>query len=265
MRALPSPRLGERRGWRHAAREVTRGGLAGLLTGVAMGGGGGRLAMRVASLLDPSARGRTTEAGFSVGEFTLDGTIELVLFGGIFTGIGLAVIWVVVRPWLPSRGAARYLMGAAIGVAMGGRFAIDGRNIDFFILDPAWGQASIFIVLAAVTGMAVVAVDGWLERRLPPPRNDLMIGYGIVAMIGLLMAVPSTLLFFRSEDCGCVSPPRLVGVVFIALAWLTAGSWVRGQVGSLAARWSPRAGPMFLLALVAAGLLHLAGEIAHFV
>jgi hypothetical protein len=243
------------------AREIARGGLAGLITGLAMGGGGARLAMRIASLIDPSARGRTTEAGFSVGEFTLGGTIGLVVFGGIFTGIGLAIIWVIVRPWLPNRGVGRYLVAALIGVAMGGRFAIDGRNIDFFILDPAWGQVAIFLLLSALTGAAVVAVDQWLERRLPPARRDLMIGYGIVAIIGLVLTIPSMLLYFRAEECACVSPPRLVGVFFIGLAVLTARSWF---VEDGSSQWTSRGGPVVLAAMVVAGLLHLGGEIAHF-
>ncbi len=264
MTSLPVARVGAGRGYRNAAREIARGGLAGLATGLVMGGGGGRLAMRIAALLDPAARGITTEAGATVGEFTLEGTVGLVFFGGIFTGIGLAVIWVVVRPWLPGRRAARILVAGVVGVALGGRFAIDGRNSDFFILDPAWAQAAIFIVLAAVTGMAVVVVDRWLERRLPPPRTGPMVGYGIVAALGLLLAIPSLLLYFRSEDCACVSPPRLVGVLLIGLAVLTARSWV-GGAGPGSSHWMARAGPILLGALVVAGLLHLGGEIAHFV
>lgn len=257
----PPPRM-RRLGFPNITREIARGGLAGLVTGLAMGGGGARLAMRIASLVDPSARGRTTEAGFSVGEVTIGGTIELVVFGGIFTGIALAIMWVIVRPWLPDRGAARYLVAALIGVAMGGRFAIDGRNIDFVILDPPWGQVAIFLVLAALTGPAVVAVDQWLEPRLPPPRRELMVGYGIVAAIGLVLTVPSLLLYFRADECACVSPPRLVGVFLIGLALLTARSWF-GDVGS--SQWTTRAGPIVLAAMVTAGLLHLGGEITHFI
>jgi hypothetical protein len=261
MTATAPPPVRRRPGYRHIVREIARGGLAGLITGLVMGGGGGRLAMRLAALIDPSARGRTTEAGFSVGELTLGGTVELVLFGGIFTGIGLAIIWVIVRPWLPNRGAVRYLVAALIGVAMGGRFAIDGRNIDFFILDPAWGQVTIFLVLSALTGAAVVAVDGWLERRLPPPRRHLMIGYGIVAAIGLILTIPSLLLYFRADDCACVSPPRLVGVFLVGLALLTARSWFVDD-GSYS--WIARAGPIVLAGMVIAGLFHLGGEITHF-
>lgn len=264
MNALAPPPVMRRLGYPNIAREIARGGLAGLITGLVVAGGGGRLAMRVASLVDPSARGRTTEAGFSVGEVTLAGTVEFVVFVGFFTGILLAIIWVVVRPWLPSRGAARYLVGALVGVAMGGRFAIDGRNIDFIILDPPLGQVAIFLVLATLTGAAVVAVDRWLERRLPPPRTNVVIGYGIVAVIGLVLTVPSMLLFFSAEDCACVSPPRLVGVFFIGLLLVTMASWlVAGE--SQASRVARRAGPIVLAAMIVAGLLHLGGEIAHFV
>jgi len=197
-------------------REIARGGLAGLITGIVLGGGGGRLAMRVSALIDPDARGRITEAGATVGEFTLGGTIGLVLFGGIFTGLALALLWVIVRSLLPSRPLFRYATAAAIGVAMGGRFAVDGRNIDFLILDPKAAQVGLFVLLAAVTGAAVVWVDALLERRLPPAEGRAMWWYGVVFLSGLLLAFPSILLMFSADNCACASPPRLPGLLLLA-------------------------------------------------
>src|SRR4051794_13712655 len=82
-------------------REIARGGLAGLLAGVIVGGLGGRLAMRAATLLLPEAVGRITENGNRIGDVTFDGTVALVIFGGLLAGVLAASTWVVIQPWLP--------------------------------------------------------------------------------------------------------------------------------------------------------------------
>ncbi len=250
----------------HPLREVARGGLAGLIAGIVMGGVGGRLVMRVSGLIDPSARGRFTEGGARVGEVTLAGTVGLVVFVGILSGLLIGVIWVVTRPWLPSRGGRRYAASAAIAVAMGARLAVEGRNIDFLILDPALGQAALFVALAALTGVFVAAVDGWLERRLPPARGGTGLLYGAMALVGTLLAVPPvTILFFSAENCDCVSPPRLPGALLIATGLLTLSAWIAGWRRVRLPSWAARAGSILLGLMVVAGLLHLGGEIAHFV
>ena len=62
-------------------------GVAGLLTGLLVAGGGGRLLMRIAAIAGhDDATGHLTDSGFRVGETTLGGTLELVLFIGLFAG-----------------------------------------------------------------------------------------------------------------------------------------------------------------------------------
>jgi hypothetical protein len=250
-------------GWL-VVREISRGGLAGLLTGIVFAGIGGRAAMRLASLIDRSAHGRTTEAGFTVGEFTLAGTIELVVFVGIFGGLFIAVVWVIVQQWLPT-GRARYAAGALVGAAMGGRMAVNGRNFDFVILDPGIGQATIFVVLAALAGTSVVAVDSWLEERLPAPRRGALAGYVLVAASGLVIAAAIPFAFFNTTDCGCVSPPRLPGALLIGVGLVTVATWVLRIRQRRWPSWVGRAASVGVVAMVTAGLLHLGGEIAHFV
>jgi len=46
-----------------AFRDITRGGLAGLIVGVLLAGIGGRVVMRLAALLVPAADGAFTENG----------------------------------------------------------------------------------------------------------------------------------------------------------------------------------------------------------
>jgi hypothetical protein len=245
-------------------REVSRGGLAALVAGVLFGGVGGRIAMRISALMDPSAGRRMTEAGARVGEITLGGTISFVIFVGIFTGIGLALIWVVVQRWLPTNRGYRYSAGAVIGIAMGGRFAIDGRNVDFLILGPKAGQVGIFLLLAAMTGVAVVGIDGRLERSLPRQSSAALAGYWAIAGLGLLATVPGLTLLFTNGGCQCVSPPRLPGAALIAVAGWTLWAWIAEYRRVATPPWLEAAARSSVFAMVVAGLIHLGGEIAHF-
>lgn len=54
--AVPNPSM-------DAFRDITRGGLAGLIVGVLLAGIGGRVVMRLAALLVPAADGAFTENG----------------------------------------------------------------------------------------------------------------------------------------------------------------------------------------------------------
>ena len=74
-------------------RHVGLTGAAGVAVGVVVGGLGGRLVMRIAALAAPdSVRGDLTENGFPIGDFTVGGTMQLLLFGGLLLGgIGAVV------------------------------------------------------------------------------------------------------------------------------------------------------------------------------
>lgn len=220
--------------------------------------------MRISALVDPSANRRITEAGARVGEITLGGTIGFVVFVGIFTGIGLAMIWVVVQRWLPQDRQYRYLAGAVIGIAMGGRFAIDGRNVDFLILGPKAVQVAIFLALAAVTGAAVVGIDGRLESRLPLQRRSAVAWYWMVAGLGLAVTVPGLMLLFTNGGCQCASPPRLPGAALVVVAGLTLWAWIAESRRIALPQWFDAAGRLSVFTMVVAGLFHLGGEIAHF-
>jgi hypothetical protein len=243
------------------AREIARGGLAGLIAGVLVGGLGGRAVMRISALIDSSAAGFTTENGATVNEFTLEGTIGLIVFGGIFAGLLVAFIWVIFQRWLPHRRLTRYAAATVVGVSLGGRAAIDGSNFDFRILDPPLVHAALFALLAGATATATLWFDRKLERRLPHESRG---AYWLIVVAGLAFATPLMLSFFREEDCGCLTPPRLVGVLLAVLGILTVISWVFEARGRTQARWLHRTGTVVAMAVVTAGLAHLFGEIAHF-
>ena len=100
-------------------RDITRGGLAGLVVGIVVAGFGGRLVMRLAALVVPSANGAFTENGNRIGEITFVGSVALIIFAGLAASIFLAVVWVAISPWLPGRGVVRGLVAMPIAIAFG--------------------------------------------------------------------------------------------------------------------------------------------------
>jgi len=245
-------------------REIARGGLAGLAAGVLVGGVGGRVAMRISFLLDPEARGALTEAGQRVGVFTLDGTFGLVVFGGLFAGLFGAFLWVVTQRWLPDRPSTRALAGTVVGIGLGARVAVDGDNFDFVFLDPPVLQATLFIVLAALTGAGIVWADRWLDTRLPDASGLALAVYSVMTIMGVGLAVPMMLTFFVKEPCSCRSLPWLPGGFVLATALITLAAWVIHARGVRQPVWMESVGRTFVTGAVISGMVHLAAEIAHF-
>ena len=99
--------------------------LAAAIAGTLVLGLGGRLVMRLAAALNPGATGRSTENGNVIGDITINGTVALVLFGGLLAGLAASVVWVAVAPWIPGRGVRRALLSVPIVIALGGLFLVD--------------------------------------------------------------------------------------------------------------------------------------------
>jgi hypothetical protein len=148
-------------------RDVTRGGLAGLVVGIVVAGFGGRLAMRLAALVVPSANGAFTENGNRIGEITLAGSAALVIFAGLAAAIFLAVVWVAISPWLPGRRPVRGLVAMPIAVAFGATALINADNPDFVVLGHDPFVVAILLALVAAMAPAMAVADGWFDRRLP--------------------------------------------------------------------------------------------------
>ncbi len=88
-------------------RRIGIAGLAALLGGVLVLGAGGRLAMRLSGAMaiinDPGTRLRLTGDGFRIGVITIDGSLGLVIFGGVFGSLIAAGYWALLKPHLPGR------------------------------------------------------------------------------------------------------------------------------------------------------------------
>lgn len=203
-------------------REITRGGLAGLVVGILLGGVGGRLVMRLAALLVPTAAGSATENGNVIGAITLDGTLALILFVGLFFGAVAGSVWVVVSPWLPAKPGLRAALAALIAVALGTAGLIDHRNPDFVILGRDPIVIASLVVLVALFGPALVLAERWFDRRLPHPRSGdtgILAGYALVTGLGTLLTALLILPLFLG------SALALSGVALVVVGLSTLASW----------------------------------------
>ena len=208
-RAAPTRDPGDGPGARLASATGRVAGMAagGLVAGVLVLGFGGRLLMRVLAATSPdSAQGRLTEAEEVVGAITLGGTLELVLFVGVFGGVAGLVLYAVLRRWLPDRSLVAGLVTAGIGAGLLAvpSGLVDPENRDFTILDPVWLAVALclgLIVTFALLG--AVLMDRWAASWPTPDRS-------VAGIAGLLPFIPLLLL-----------PPVAVGTAG-AIAWCAA-------------------------------------------
>ncbi|MEE9298839.1 MAG: hypothetical protein V3V29_07385 [Acidimicrobiia bacterium] len=235
-------------------------GLAGVIAGVLVGGIGGRIVMRGATLVS-SIRGVRTEAGARVGEFTLEGTIEIVVFVGIFSGLFGAVFYAVTRPWLmwagKWHGALFGIFLFAIGSATSD--ALNPDNRDFFLLDNNHLIVLMFFALFVLFGIAIAGLFSWLDRRLP--RFDkaapfIRVEYVVATALGLPLLFGVVRGLITRELCEC-DPPLVAGIAFFVLTFVTIATWVLGQSD----RNSRTAAAFRLAGWTALGVATLAGAI----
>ena len=178
-------------------RDIARGGIAGVVVGLLVAGLGGRLVMRVATILHEDRVGFRTENGEVIGAITLNGTLALMVFGGLGMGLLAGTIWVIVSPWIPGSGLSRALLTAVAAVALGTPPLVQRTNPDFVILahDPI--VVAMLVGLVGLVGLSIALVDDALDARWPHPRRRLatsMVAYVAITLVGvvlvLLLAVP---------------------------------------------------------------------------
>ena len=213
-------------------------GIAGVVTGVTVGGLGGRLFMRIAGAAAPtSAQGALTDAGFHVGEVTPGGTFGLVLFLGILMGITGGVLYAVFRPWLWWAGRFRGLMFGVVILAVGSATStmLDPTNRDFEILGNAALLVTMIVGLFLGYGVMIDWLYGVLDRRLPDGDGDQRLArilYTALTVSGFAAAVflvfPGMLFSDRDTFCTSCTPPVLASLLVVVtavgtLVWWTAG------------------------------------------
>jgi hypothetical protein len=203
-------------------RDIARGGLTGAIVGIVGAGIGGRIAMRLAALFVPEAKGAFTSNGFPIGVITFDGTVGLVL-AGLVIGLLAGTVWVVISPWIPGAGLGRAILSIPIAIGIGASGLIEPPNSDFLILRNDPRVAATLVLLVAVIGLLFGLIDDWLDRRLPHAaqsgRDNPALVYAILTGLGAVLIFPIAVFgFLGSNDPAKV---RLgVGLVAVGLATL---------------------------------------------
>ncbi len=237
-------------------RDIARGGLTGLIVGLVGVGIGGRVVMRLATLLVPESVGAFTENGNRIGNITLGGSLGLVILG-LVLGAMVATIWVVISPWIPGVGLRRALLAMPIAVGLGASRLIEGGNRDFFVLDHDRGVVGLLILLVAVIGLLFALVDDALDRRLPPATGRALTAYSVLTIVGLAIAMLVVLSMLSNPKTG------LMGVALLVVGLTTLGAWSFRSTGSDRATWLVVVGRVALVAAVAAGFAGALPEVTR--
>ncbi len=239
-------------------RDIARGGLAGLLTGLLVVGIGGRIVMRAAALLVPEAAGRLTDNGNQIGEITLSGTLNLLLAGGLFFGLLGATIWVVISPWIPGGFRTRAVLAMPTAVSLTGVALVQARNPDFQLLRHDATTVVLLLALVAVAGLAIAGFDAWLDRRLPSAGAS-----GPVDAIYLAVALAGGILIFPLVVLTYLAGETALGLALLAVGFATLLHWTfRYQGDPSPPAWLVTAGRGGLLLAVGLGALALAPDVA---
>ena len=162
---MPTPTTGRKRAWRLAAIP-----LVGVVLGMLVGGVLGRLAMFLLIHVDPGPRGMTSDDGFTMGQFTLSGSIQLVLACGQIGLIG-GIIYLLIRwllfgpPWF------RILsVTLASGIGLGSQL-VHTDGVDFNFLDPVWLPIALFVLIPALYGGLLTYIsERWVLGGWAPAR-----------------------------------------------------------------------------------------------
>ena len=136
--------------------------LAGAIAGFVAGGIGGRLFMSLLAALNPEATGVTSDDGFTIGQVTLSGTVNL-LFLCTILGAVAGLVWVAVRglrfgpPWWR---AVSMPLAAALVI---GDQLINPDGVDFTLLEPTLLAVGLTLAVPALATVIVTVLgDRWI-------------------------------------------------------------------------------------------------------
>jgi hypothetical protein len=204
--------------WRTGAARLSSAALIGFVTGATVGGVGGRIAMLVLRLTsNPSVLGLQSDDGFTIG--VVSSETAFLVTATAFLGVVGAVVYLVIRPWIPSR-LRPWASGIVAGVG-GGAAVIRPDGIDFRLLSPVSLAVAMFIVLPAAYGFVLAVL---VERRFQRPAGRRWHSFIGLALLIPLLPLPITLGLRPSITFGVI-----VAVVVI---------WFLGRGAGLVSMWT---------------------------
>lgn len=178
--------------------------LAGVPVGILVIGGGSRLAMFLLRLTSPdSVVGLESDDGFTIGQFTIVDTYNLLNLGG---GLGIvgAAACIAVAPWLVGPRWFRLFTVGLTAAALIGSMVIVPDGVDFRVLGPTWFAVVLFtglpfisavMLMLATDRIAAAAKPAGHERRrwMVPAVLLLVVPLGIFAFLVVSVVVAALL------------------------------------------------------------------------
>ena len=163
---------------------VVMGVLGGIAAGFLVGGIAGRLIMRILAMVNGENAGVMTENGNISGDITASGTIGLIIFVGLVSGLIGGLVYVIIRRWLPP---GRLLKGVVFGLILlcfFGTAVFDPDNVDFALFGPRQLSVALFALLFPLYGVVASLFVERFDRYVPPLFTRLSItvlGYLLIA------------------------------------------------------------------------------------
>ena len=202
-------------------RHAAVAGIAGVITGVVVGGLGGRLVMRLSAIAGPDhLTGGRTDNGNRIGDITVGGTLELLIFVGIFAGAFGAIAYLITEPWLEWPGRWHGLVFGFVLLLMTSSVVIEPENVDFALLRNQRFNVGMFSALFIGFGLLMGWVRGALDARLPRagPGSAAAL-YGVLVTFGVLLLFIFVATFFDEGERNDSDLEPMVGVFVVAMGW----------------------------------------------
>ena len=165
---------------------------SGFVSGLLIGGVGGRVAMFVLRLTsDPALRGAKTDDGFTIGVFSS----ETLFLLGVTAGLGIlgGLFYLIVRGWIPDRWRV-VVMTVYVGL-VGGAGLVSPDGIDFKALSPLSLAVAMFVAIAVAYGAAMpwlaelLLREGSVMRRRPWAWIVGLLPLALANVVGVLVLV----------------------------------------------------------------------------
>lgn len=207
-----------------AVRTLGVATVAGVSTGVLVGGLGGRLIMKLIALAaEPAATGRVTSNGNTVGDLTVEGTLAIVVFSGIFSGLIGGLLYLALRPWLQPLGRWRGLAFGGAVLALMGHSVLEPDNFDFRVFGPTALSVALFAALFLVFGLVIAPA---FDRFAAAARRSR--AAAVVAWLGVVPAILVIALGLGGTVAGLLGQNADIRPVF---GLLIVGTLLAGAVG----------------------------------
>ncbi|MGI8426937.1 MAG: hypothetical protein ACR2FO_06860 [Actinomycetota bacterium] len=212
------------------------GAVAGFVSGLLVGGIGGRLAMFLLRVTSGAAVvGRQSDDDFTMGSFT-PSTMFLVMAAAVMGVVG-GLCYSLARGWLPER--FRPLISAVLFALIGGVAVIKPGGVDFTLVKPAALSIFLFILLPGIYGYCVAKLaERWLARKigkiapwlglLAALLPIMIMGTGASGLGGLLVLAVIALWFVGRRISALRKLPSHPAVTWLGRGALTIGAAAAG-------------------------------------